>query len=153
MTPRRPVAVDRWLHRANSSDDSAGEFDGVRVPWRGRNTNARDLDAAAKMERCLSQMELANRDLERIPERLRTCASCGAELALVHCIQDGLPICADCLFKDKVCPSCGRVYHHSVRARACPVCRTKLAVRCNDCTKARSSGDGVAPDEVAGGDL
>lgn len=58
-----------------------------------------------------------------------TCTYCGKDLDLAHCVQGGLSICVDCLFKDKTCPSCERVYHHSVRARACPVCYTRLTVR------------------------
>jgi hypothetical protein len=61
--------------------------------------------------------------------RTRDCGICGKDVGPILCIRDGRSVCSSCLFKDKVCPSCERVYHHSVRARACPVCYTRLTVR------------------------
>jgi hypothetical protein len=118
LRDRAPASVDQWLHRENSSDDSVSGF-----------ATAGDLDGAAKMEGCLSQMETANCELARVPERLHTCGTCGKELGLVFCVRDGSPVCEDCLFSDKVCPSCKRVFHHSVDLSTCPVCRIKLVPR------------------------
>lgn len=58
-----------------------------------------------------------------------SCGYCGKGLGSLVCVSYGLPVCPECLFKNKVCPSCERVYHFSVRARACPICYTRLTVR------------------------